>query len=424
AQTSASTPSPAKLPPRSSSGGSAHAQSFVGRSQSTRPSNSPFKRAVATVQPVVNAPSSTNPFSLDEMRAAHLRSAAPLHIVPPPHDFQVPRTFLRLAYGGSDQQWVQQITAEKNPSGAFSRRLVFPKVELNPAMPTVPGEAGLIFSSRHDILFDPPWSVFHRVGGPSSSKKKGPVVWKYLGDYECVLVGQMTGEQFSALTEEVKRQWAQALLDTKRFEVYVAMRARIALRLAGKIPPKGVHDEDLDHDIVRDEIKAIQRGNGRSVREDEIIAAFSRGDEGIDIIRLVCVKYDHLFADHMRDRLATYPAMLAEHDRKKANGEVKSRHGRSKAKKQAESVSGRLPTRKRSHHNEEEEEEDQACLQDFEVHAGPHDDFAMPGVQSNGDDLNMRGPFITIPARPRRSTRTEGPMLDIDSDDNFEGPEW
>ena len=72
------------------------------------------------------------------------------------------------------------------------------------------------------------------------------------------------------------------------------MRARIALRLAGKIPPKGVHDEDLDHDIVRDEIKAIQRGNGRSVREDEIIAAFSRGDEVspdssqcIDILRSI-----------------------------------------------------------------------------------------------------------------------------------------
>lgn len=59
------------------------------------------------------------------------------------------------------------------------------------------------------------------------------------------------------------------------------MRARIALRLAGLIPVKDATGDEKanEEEVVKDEIKAIQRGNGRYVREEDIIAALSRGDE-------------------------------------------------------------------------------------------------------------------------------------------------
>ena len=61
-------------------------------------------------------------------------------------------------------------------------------------MPSAPGHPGLIFASRHEILENPPWTVFRK--GSSGSRK---AVWLYLGDYECELVGKMTGTEFSGM---------------------------------------------------------------------------------------------------------------------------------------------------------------------------------------------------------------------------------
>ena len=213
-----------------------------------------------------------------------------LTINPPPLDLEVPRTFLRLAYGGSDQHFLQFIPKEKNPSGPHRRRIVFPMLDMNPAMPSEPGEPGLVFASRHEILSNPPWSLFCK------HSKSAPAVWRYLGDYENTLCGTMTAEEFKAQTPTVrstccssvccltpsgpscqtKLEWAKLIMKMKAFDVYVGMRARIALRKFKLLPAKNDQDEQK---LVNAEIEAIKKGKGRNVTETEIITAFSKGEE-------------------------------------------------------------------------------------------------------------------------------------------------
>lgn len=66
------------------------------------------------------------------------------------------------------------------------------------------------------------------------------------------------------------------MIEQKAHECYTSMRARIALRKAEKLPPKGGEDEDA---VIATEMEAIKRGNGLPVDEDDIIEAFCREDE-------------------------------------------------------------------------------------------------------------------------------------------------
>jgi hypothetical protein len=127
---------------------------------------------------------------------AHLQDAPKYTPSPPPTPFSVPRIVMRLSYGGSDQHLIQYIAADKNPSGNKKRRLVYPMPDMNPAMPMIPGESGLLFASRPELVKDKqgPWSVFRR-------ERKAR--WVYLGEYENTLVGKMTKEQFCWQKETV-----------------------------------------------------------------------------------------------------------------------------------------------------------------------------------------------------------------------------
>lgn len=82
-------------------------------------------------------------------------------------------------------------TFKTNPSGTRTRRVVFPRLDLNPNIPSRPGEPGLIFASRHEILENPPWTLFVKL------RNETPAVWLYLGEYKCTLSGKMTAEQFA-----------------------------------------------------------------------------------------------------------------------------------------------------------------------------------------------------------------------------------
>ncbi|KAF8957580.1 hypothetical protein BDZ97DRAFT_1924462 [Flammula alnicola] len=274
--------------------------------------------------PVVSVPAQTSPnlkevkpryniksqhvFSLPQSVAdIYLKGAKALEISPPPLDLEVPRTFLRLAYGGNDQQFLQFIQEGMNPSGPVLRRLVFPMLHLNPSMPSSPGEPGLVFASRHEILSNPPWTVFCK-------RSNAKALWIYLGEYESVLGGKMTAEQFRSQSNIVQREWAKILLKQKKFDVYVSMRARIALRLASIIP---IDDKAEEKNLILEEVLAVKNGKGRPVTEDDIICAFSKGNEGIDIIRMTCVKYDHVFADDMKAKFSNYDTLLAATAKKK-----------------------------------------------------------------------------------------------------------
>lgn len=127
----------------------------------------------------------------------------------------------------------------------------------------------------------------------------------------------------------------------------------------------------------------------------------------------------------MKDKYATYPTMLAEYDQKKASGEIKTKASRSKGKKSAASAASRQSTRKRTAATPKSDEDEDDREDELEHRGGPHDDFVMPGVQAGSNDIEMRGPLITIPPRPRRSTRTDYSLLiDIEGSDDFDEPDW
>lgn len=76
------------------------------------------------------------------------------------------------------------------------------------------------------------------------------------------------------------------LLRMKQFDVYVSMRARIALRKVGVLP---VADANEAERLVKAEMDKIKTSKGTD-----------------DIIRMTCVKYDHAFADDMKTQFAKY----------------------------------------------------------------------------------------------------------------------
>ena len=215
-------------------------------------------------------------------------------ISPSPLKTEVPRTFLRATFGGADQQFLQIFRKDKHPKGAIVRRVVFPQFGLNPAMPSLPGQPGLVFASRHEILENPPWSVFRK-----RLLASGKAAWLYLGDYESELMGKMSGKEFgdlatsvsscsffaslltgslkiSPLFTKVKREWAKALLAVKQFDVYVSMRARIALRKDLSIPLK---DKNKEEALIDEEIRAVKMNKGRPVDVNDVVDALEDGDE-------------------------------------------------------------------------------------------------------------------------------------------------
>ncbi|KDR85968.1 hypothetical protein GALMADRAFT_235162 [Galerina marginata CBS 339.88] len=325
----------------------------------------------------------------------YLQSAKTLKITPPPLDLQVPRMFLRLAYGGSDQHFVQYIHSDMNPSGPVQRRIVFPMLDMNPAMPSRPGEPGLVFASRHEILENPPWTLFCK---PSPS----PAVWLYLGEYESALCGKMTAEQFKSQTLVVKKEWAKLILKMKAFDVYVSMRARIALRVASTLPAE---DKETEEDLIKAEMQAVKNKKGLPVTEEDVITALSKGDEGIDIIRMTCVKYDHDFADDMKAKFANYDTLLA------ANAAASKRKKEEKEKDEAIAIPkkrGRKPKPKAQAQPQEVESEIDSNIlpsdsdEEYVIRTG--DDSAGLPTKASGS--------TTVALRPRQAGRKSVSVTD------------
>jgi hypothetical protein len=133
-----------------------------------------------------------------DLMARYLRDAPALDIKPSPSSLHVRRDYLRLLLGGSDMHFFQKVEAHRNPAGDKSRTLTFPTFDMNPAMPLIPGESGLILSKRPETLEYSPLSLFRR---DLSGKE---AVWQYLGEYETKVVGMMTGELFRQQDTKVR----------------------------------------------------------------------------------------------------------------------------------------------------------------------------------------------------------------------------
>ncbi|KAJ7615576.1 hypothetical protein FB45DRAFT_1024663 [Roridomyces roridus] len=278
----ASTASPQPLPP--------------GRFKRKRSESPLIERASLPQLAKVKVKKIEEPLIPQDAAAEYLRSTPDLIVSPPAlDDLYVPRKFLGEKYGGSTYQFFQNFKTENQ-----GRVGVFPQPELNPLLPTSPGKAGLIFSSRRKLVEEGPWALFCR----SVSSKK--VVWRYIGEYEAEVCGQ-----FQQQNSVVKQHWAEHIRKAKQHEVYIKMRARIALRKAGRDP--------TDDGAVAQEVKHPSL----SVTKDDILEALESGEEGVNIIRLKCVSYDREFAVRMeRD----FDGWISQPKENKDKGKKKERN--------------------------------------------------------------------------------------------------
>jgi len=203
----------------------------------------------------------------------------------------VPHRLISLAYSSNGKQLLQYIQAPLNPSGPKKQHMVFPMLNMNPVMLTCPGEPGLLFASRHEILYNALWSLFCQ----SMEGKKAR--WCYLGEYNSVLHGKMTAEQFRVQKQavmssmlyqwvsshrdshpilQVKDKWGKLILNSKWHNVYMAMLTQMALRKYGLLP--SVNKENANALEIM-EMAAIRGKTGHHVTIQDITDTFSHGYE-------------------------------------------------------------------------------------------------------------------------------------------------
>ncbi|KAJ7155083.1 hypothetical protein C8R46DRAFT_1356344 [Mycena filopes] len=233
---------------------------------------------------------------LQDVATLYLANIPNLQIAPPASDKSFSRKFLQKQYKASAQTFLG--TFEFQDAARPHREAVFPQAWLNPFLPPVPGAPGLIFASRMEIVEDPappapPWALFLRGADEA--------LWRYMGDYRNRRCGSLTAAQFKSQTAAVQTKWGNLLLGAKKCHVYIAMRARIALRKAGRAFVPGDEVEAREIRMVKTQKK------GRALQTlpltvPDIVAALGRGDETIDIIRLECVAYDQAFIAELAER--------------------------------------------------------------------------------------------------------------------------
>ncbi|KAJ4488726.1 hypothetical protein C8J55DRAFT_557726 [Lentinula edodes] len=233
-----------------------------------------------------------------EAVAGFLHDTPSLIINPDPDmNFRVPRALLGQKYKISTGSFQAIVKAHLNPSSTTNnplvRSILFPFYEENPDLPAKPGDPGIILTKRTDILEVQPATIFINYDG----RGKTPSVWLYAGEYTLKKCAEMTGEQFSRQPVKTQERWGRTIITLKRDNVWAQMRARIYLRK---------HNMPLTHENIKTECDKIQavKGNPGFLDVQDVIDAFIRGDECLDIIRMQCVAYDRTFLEDLRSNKA------------------------------------------------------------------------------------------------------------------------
>ncbi|KAJ3832753.1 hypothetical protein F5878DRAFT_634335 [Lentinula raphanica] len=229
-----------------------------------------------------------------EAVSGFLRDTPSFRIDPIPDlNFRVARLLLGQKYKVSTGSFLAIIKPDLNPSSTpdnpHARSIIFPFYEENPDLPTRPGEPGIMLTKRTDILASMPVTVFINHAG----RGKSPSVWLYTGEYTLKKIAEMTGDQFSRQPLKTQERWGSSILTLKQDNVWASMRARIYLRKQN-LP--------LTNENVAEEQARIQARDARPGPLDvqDVIDAFVRGEERLDILRMECVAYDHVFVDDLK----------------------------------------------------------------------------------------------------------------------------
>ncbi|KAF9480882.1 hypothetical protein BDN70DRAFT_581397 [Pholiota conissans] len=213
-----------------------------------------------------------------------------------PSDLDVSLNFLRQCYSGTSHQPKLHGSQYYLP-GQLNRPMLFLDSHLSPHMPSLPGEVGLVL----DFLLQ--WPTKQSFSLFSKKMDYETEMWRYLGEYKIKSLAILPGLHFREQSLIAKKEFARDFLKTHTSQFSRAARARIALRLASTIPHENKNKERL---LIKKEARAIYQQRGKPLSEEDVINAFSNGEEEIKIYRLYCMDYDRTFANDMKTQFDSY----------------------------------------------------------------------------------------------------------------------
>lgn len=315
--------------------------------------------------------------------------------------FLFSRYYFSNRYGGSFVATFPTLSAAKLKEHGIDD-WAFPSLEYNPHAPQVPGAPGLFYTPNGHARTTFDHRVFVRLDGGK---------WLYVGMYTFAPSDSLTPDEFSSQPDKIKKTWAREMKTHSTWGTNVTGRVYFRRENNGKEPTEAELDE-----VLLDKT-ALAR-----VTEEEIIQAYSTGQEVFGVFSMKCIGYD---AKWIAGLIEDYPSWLEEREAqlkrnkaKKSNEAVKKTPRRKKNKDKANSITRttkQSPGAATTGTKRKAEELDSTCSSDDEQ---PETDTSPlnsdMNAEDDGTDLDIIEP-VYVP-RPTRSRGSQAQRTLLDSD--------
>ncbi|KAA1477489.1 hypothetical protein DENSPDRAFT_755659, partial [Dentipellis sp. KUC8613] len=200
------------------------------------------------------------------------RAPFPITLDPALSGVPVSRAYMSATYGGNSIETFPPIGGEMLEKHGLND-FCYITLEYNPSAPTEPGHPGLWFnSSPHEQEHPTPYRTFVRLRVNE---------WLYVGQYQFLQSPCLSQAEWILQSRRVQTTWAQKILSKGWGRL---VRTRVALR------------RDLGREPNPEELQtALASKTAFPITQEEILAAYNRGEEHLGIVAMKCVDYDEDF---------------------------------------------------------------------------------------------------------------------------------
>ncbi|EKM58941.1 uncharacterized protein PHACADRAFT_180986 [Phanerochaete carnosa HHB-10118-sp] len=267
--------------------------------------------------------------------------------------FLFSRYYFSNRFGGSFVETFPTISAQKVREHGLDD-WAFPSLEFNPHAPQVPGAPGLIYEPGGSVLNCEPNKRTCRMFVRLDAGK-----WLYVGMYTFVGAEPLTPQEFADQPAKMKLTWAQELKRQRGWGNYILARIFFRSRHQGRKPTKKEREQLMNNQTALN-----------SVTDEQIIEAYSRGDEEFGVWSIKCIGYD---TEWLAQLIDDYPRWMeekaAEQAALKRVGKKRSRKGGDFSSGDSKLLQGDVKSGKRKVADGGDEEEGEGYL--LETHPAP-----------------------------------------------------
>ncbi|KAI1792605.1 hypothetical protein LXA43DRAFT_1131719 [Ganoderma leucocontextum] len=250
-------------------------------------------------------------FLLDALTWEGINYRYPIPLPKEVSEFQFKREYISHLYGGNTQETFPTPRKEMREWHGL-KDWAFLSLDYNPHAPTKPGHSGLFFSSHRA---EEEWCQdIHRTFVRVASGK-----WVYMGQYKMEVGVSLTAESWKQQKQTVRQAWAEGIL-------HAGWGWRNCVRIWLR-KQRGADCKITKKDMKEGEeaIKHIWT----NLTEEDIIAAYDRGEEEMGTYRMTCIGYEAEFVDVL---VRNAPAWLERGKHKKAKRSESKGKGKGKGK--------------------------------------------------------------------------------------------